>query len=133
MIYTGGYDSEISDADSDDDADSGGGAAGGSRGRRAGDSDADSSADEEEVEKRRDSFRRKQREILKQVEREERQAMGESAHIISLYTGIPVSIFVLLWYYENRGTYSSVLSNCIAMVSTFRGAEQAKREIMGCI
>ena len=127
MIYTGGYDSEISDADSDDDADSGGGAAGGSRGRRAGDSDADSSADEEEVEKRRDSFRRKQREILKQVEREERQAMGESADSISL------SIFVLLWYYENRGTYFSVLSNCIAMVSIFRGAYQAKRDNMGCI
>lgn len=61
---TGGYDSELSDSEADSDAE----------GRR---SDGDSSADEQEVDRRREDFRRKQRDRLKQVEREEKQAMGK--------------------------------------------------------
>lgn len=62
----GGYDSEISDS-GDERSDSEDAGA------------ANSSADEHEVMRRRDEFRRKQRDVLKQVEREEKQAMGMCA------------------------------------------------------
>lgn len=66
---TGGYDSEISDDEEENSRSN----------SAAGDSDGGggSSADEQETERRRDRFHRKQKEILKQVEREEKQAMGK--------------------------------------------------------
>lgn len=64
-VCTGGYDSEISDDDSD-------------REERNSDSGSSSDGDNYAMDRRRHEFSRRQRDRLKQVELEEKQAMGKS-------------------------------------------------------
>lgn len=72
-VHVGGYDSEISDDES-----------GKENGSTSDDETGSSDNDSDYAERRRRDFSKKQRDRLKQVELEERQAMGKCEHKLKI-------------------------------------------------